>query len=690
VGWIVRWGLVIASWAAALLAVSPTLADTPAAPASVTSYAPTFFAALKPETAFDMVNALPGFALDTGQQVRGFVDAAGNVLIDGDRPATKNDTLDEILKRIPASAVERIDLVRGGAPGIDMQGKTVVANVIRKGGRGRSLVVGAQGSVAYNGHFDYGLRLEGSDHIGPATVEASLLVGTGPDDGTGVGPHTLRDAAGQVIESDHEDYFGDAGNYKAQAAVQTPALGGTLRFESSFLAQPYTSNNEDVSPLAADRQDEIYDQDQDTGEVGLRFQRAFGPRLGLELYALEQVSNFSEYDNLNDAGDDEIFALKKDQGESIVRGIVTVAPGPGLQIRAGLEGDDNRMRSHTVETDEGAPILVPAADVVVTELRGEAFADVTWTATPKLTLESGLRVEASRLASSGDVVSDQAFVFPKPRAVATFSPDSQDQLQLRAEREVTQLDFAYFAASGTLGQGEHAGNPAIVPQQDWVIEGSYDRRFLAGADANITLRQYWLQDVIDWAPFCAAAMPTTVSACNPADLYDAPANIGSGWRREIAASLTLPTDRLFLKHGQLILRSTWRLSQVRDPSTGLPREISGVHPVDAEGHFTEGLPWLSSSWGADFFAAWRQTEYLYDEIDTQRLGDWVDVWFEYRPKPGLSIKLEGDNLASHGLEQIRAFYEPYRNEAGSELFETDSRNPRFGPEVALRVRKTFG
>jgi hypothetical protein len=54
------------------------------------------------------------------------------------------------------------------------------------------------------------------------------------------------------------------------------------------------------------------------------------------------------------------------------------------------------------------------------------------------------------------------------------------------------------------------------------------------------------------------------------------------------------------------------------------------------------------------------------------------------------VKIEGDNLASHGMEQIRAFYAPYRNEPDGALFETDSRNPRFGPEVALRVRKTFG
>src|ERR1700761_4089463 len=69
----------------------------------VTSYPPSFFASFRPNTALDMVNDLPGFTLDTGGGVRGFGGAAGNVLIDGDRPATKNDSLDQFLQRIPAS-----------------------------------------------------------------------------------------------------------------------------------------------------------------------------------------------------------------------------------------------------------------------------------------------------------------------------------------------------------------------------------------------------------------------------------------------------------------------------------------------------------------------------------------------------------------------------------------------------------
>ncbi len=76
-------------------------AETPAAAATqpvnqgVISYPPEFFAASSPNTALDMIFRLPGFSLDTGDTVRGFGGAAGNVLIDGSRPASKDDSLEE-------------------------------------------------------------------------------------------------------------------------------------------------------------------------------------------------------------------------------------------------------------------------------------------------------------------------------------------------------------------------------------------------------------------------------------------------------------------------------------------------------------------------------------------------------------------------------------------------------------------
>ena len=109
---------------------TPAFAD-PAA-TGVLSYDAAFFAEARPNTAYDMIGRLPGFSFTDVGSARGFAGTAGNVLINGERPTSKTDSLQSVLTRIPAGNVERIDLIRGGAPGIDMQGQTVVANVILK------------------------------------------------------------------------------------------------------------------------------------------------------------------------------------------------------------------------------------------------------------------------------------------------------------------------------------------------------------------------------------------------------------------------------------------------------------------------------------------------------------------------------------------------------------------------------
>ena len=96
----------------------------------VVEYPAEFFARYQPNTALDMVQQVPGFDLDDGGGLRGFGGAAGNILINDRRPSAKQDLLSAILARIPASYVERINLIRGQVQGVDLQGQTVVANII--------------------------------------------------------------------------------------------------------------------------------------------------------------------------------------------------------------------------------------------------------------------------------------------------------------------------------------------------------------------------------------------------------------------------------------------------------------------------------------------------------------------------------------------------------------------------------
>src|SRR6185437_15390643 len=79
------------------------------------TYPASYFTGMELNTAHDMVTRLPGFVfIDTDTTKRGFAGSAGNVLVDGVRPASKTDTLSAVLDRIALSRVDHIEVIRGG------------------------------------------------------------------------------------------------------------------------------------------------------------------------------------------------------------------------------------------------------------------------------------------------------------------------------------------------------------------------------------------------------------------------------------------------------------------------------------------------------------------------------------------------------------------------------------------------
>jgi outer membrane receptor protein involved in Fe transport len=661
-----------------ILIAAAVAAVQPGPPAGVTAYPAGFFAPFQPNTALDMLGRLPGFTLDTGDAVRGFGGAAGNVLIDGARPAAKDDTLDAILQRIPASSVLRIDLIRGGAPGIDMQGKTVIANVIRRRDGKAGLTVKVVDERWYDGRQAPAFSIEGSRSFGGATLEAAVRVAREIDSTAGDGRHTETTPGGALLESGPEHSAGDDFVAKGNIAAEAPVFGGKLRLHGSLSHQDYSYvQNDDLVP--ADTVLSPFTQNQDTGEVGLDFARPVGPRAMVEAVLLQQLGRNAFASSLNAPGDIETFALDKSTSESIARVTYRYQAARALALQAGAEGDFNTLSDHTVYIVNATPTAVPAANVRVSEARGEGFGTATWTVNPRITLETGLRLEASQITAVGDIDRSRALVFPKPRAVLTWSPHGADQVRLRIERTVDQLNFDDFAASqaSLSDSAVHAGNPNLTPQQAWVFEVAYERRFWGWGDATVTVRHSDLADVIDRAPVFAAS-----------GAYDAPGNIGGGRKDEAVFAVTLPLDKLGMLGGQVSGQATWRSSRVIDPTTGAARPITNLQPLDYEAHYTQGLPGWKSTFGVDIYGHGTQTAYYFNEIDVNDYGVFIDPFVEYKPRADLAIRLEAPNAAGLAEDYTRVIYNGPRNASGVNYI--DARRLNSGLGFHLRIRKTFG
>ena len=650
----------------------------PAAEPAVIPYLPSFFADARPISALDMIRRIPGFSFDSGASVRGLEGGAGNVLIDGQRSLSKSEGLDEILRRIPAASVARIDIIRGGAPGIDMQGRTVMANVVRRSGGG--LTGGTQVSIGglWDGRVVHGARAEVQRRWADRSLEAALVYGEGADDGLGRGERIRTDGAGRLIESADVLGRGRGSHAALTAAYETPLWGGRLRLNTVLQSNPFGVDITDTlrgSGAVEHEHDVIRSHG---AEFGARYSRPIAPGLSSETVFLQQLGRDRTVVDFTSPGADREFDLGQRTGESVLHSDLTWTRSNRLTFKFGGEGAFNWLESRTRLLFDGTPILLPAANVRVEELRGEALAEMTWRPTGRLNVEAGLHLEASTIRASGDTDLEKTLFFPKPRLVVTWSPSPAHQLRLRLEREVGQLNFGDFvAASSVANTGTAiAGNPDITPAQSWVVEAVYEYRFWTDGVATLTLAHARTNDVIDRIPLVVGT-----------DVIESPGNIGDGTSTVAGAELTLPLARLGLPGARLRPSVTWRSSRVTDPVTGLRRPASGARHIGWEAHFNQDLPAWRANWGVDAYGGFSDTTYGVSEIGRYSVHPYVGLFAEYKPRPNLLFRLELQNLTGRDTVYTRRVFDGTR--ATGPLVLVDSRELHPGPIALFRARRTF-
>ncbi|HYE47155.1 MAG TPA: TonB-dependent receptor [Caulobacter sp.] len=666
-------------------------AATPVETQGTTPYPASFFAEAQPNSAMDMINRIPGFAFDGGDSVRGYGGAAGNVLIDGQRPATKSESLEDALRRIQAKQVERIDVIRGGAPGIDMQGKTVIANVILKKDAGSQWLLAVASAIHQDGRTTPALRFEGSAPVGLGTFEWSNLFYNFIDDGAGEG--VQRAETGGVVTRTAWDETAGGHGYDLKAGWKMPLFGGRLSLNSRYHPEVYEwSVNAFDSPrtgrlfVVRDRSEEA------DSEFGGGWERTFG-KARVELTALQTLGDntfTSEFDN---GTDDALFSEDAESGESIGRASLRYTFSPSLIVEAGGEVAFNYLETSIDYVENGVPVVLPASDVRVEEERSEIFTTANWRLNPKFAVEAGLKVEFSTISQSGDTNLSKSFTYPKPRLIATWDITNQDQLRLRVEREVGQLNFRDFASSIALSTGGTvtAGGADLEPSKATVYEATYERKFWKDGALVLSLTHEQITDATDrirvtdvnLCPIVAGVPDITDLSCN----FDAPGNIGEGTNTEFEVRLTLPLAKLGVPGGLLRVTSEWSESEVTDPTTGESRRISGQSPVEWEVRFSQDLPKYRTQWGIDVFGAFQERYYRFDRVDQIELETWVTFYAEWKPRPDFAIRIEAHNLLGRDLTRSRQLYDAPRD-TGSVYF-VENRPLDFPSFFYMRLRKTF-
>lgn len=657
------------------LASAPALAQAPDQDKSgISLYQASYFAALHPATAYDMLSRLPGFSLDTGNNQRGFAGTAGNVLIDGTRPTAKTDDLGTILTRIPASDVDHIELIRGSAPGIDMHGQTVVANVVRKAGIGNQTTLTLGNTYVENGQWFPAGQLDFHGTAGKTSYELSLARTVNQwDDSPGLGYRTQLDVATGVKTYDTMRSYGVLQpGWSAHGGVTTPFLGGdwnnNVTLQSNDIAYGIAYSGDGGS-----RYDNITGQR--NGEFGSHWQGPIGP-VTLETLFLQRLGDERDTDTSAAPGDSELFTARYNSGESIGRATARYPVLPELNLEAGGEAAYNFLNGHTAYSENGAAQALPNANVLVSEKRGEVFAQATWTINPQWTLEAGIRAETSTITESGDANLSRSFFYAKPRLLLTWSPDADDQLRLRVEKKLGQLDFSNFIASSNLsGYGVAGGNANLRPDQRWQFEAAYERHFLGKGSLVLTYRHEDITDFQDYVPIGGG--------------LDAPGNISHASDDKITLEGQIPLDWLGLANGLLKPDLQYYNSSLVDPVTGQARPFSGRNKYHVQVKLTQDVPAWKSSWDLGFMLYDSgSTNYRIANLSTVRIhAPYVYVDWTYNPAPDWSLKLEGDNLVPYRFEQEQDIYSGPRNTSGLETVQEIYSRTR--PTILFQVRKTF-
>jgi hypothetical protein len=643
-----------------------------------TAYRPEFFTPVRPANALDMINWLPGFVFEDTRDLRGLDGASGNVLIDGKPPTSKTDTLQNVLRRIPPNQVERVDIIVGGAPGIDMRGRAVIANVILKASAAPkkamtlSSYTDSRGRTAPTVLATLSRKYEGRTL--DLSLEAGRNRGWGP--GIGYGPWVRRDA-GDAVLIDAETRLVITGRYGVfTGGYEFPLGGGALKVSAT--ARYYLTGFDEVDRLRTDpgrysyTLHNLYKQ----GELGARYEKRFG-KASLETQLLERLTDHSFNDSTQRPPTPFTFAQDDAETETVLRNVLRYKKSDQLTLEASAEGAYNTVDTSSARVVGGVPQVLPIANVRVEEKRGDAGVKLTWKPNDRYSLDAAMKVEGSRLTATGDADLVRPFTYWKPRVVLAWSPDKSTQLRLRAEHEVGQVAFVNFVTYTEFYSGQfRVGNPNLRPQRAYVAEAVLERRFWSTGNLSLTLRRQALRDVVDVAPVISST-----------GVYGIITNIGDGRETDVVVNLTVPLKRIGLN--DTLIRGVLNRNRrrVTDPLDGRLRPLSQQAGVTAELHLAQDLPRWKLNWGFDAF--YRGAYVLYRPLGNEASDAWprLNLFVEYRPTASLNLRAEVQNIELKRPALTAEVYGGLRDR--SALLYRDERRFSVGPVLFLRVRKTF-
>ncbi|WP_375270982.1 hypothetical protein [Sphingomonas sp.] len=653
------------------------------------TYDAAWFRTFAPATALQIVERVPGFTIERiDGSVRGFGGAAGNVVVNGQRPSAKSDTVETILSRIPAGRVVRVEVGPGDLYGAEFTGKPQVLNLVtsatgglagtltgavRRDYTGKLFPEGSASALLRSGKSTFNLALnidnentaqEGFDRVtslpNDALVEyryrvnryrepvAALSGSWEYNDGANRTAHLNARAATDRFALDQSNWVDPTGRPRredsltSRTTVNEYELGGDV-------TRPLAGGGIKLIGLATRR----HRDSDDLSLVDLFGSNGPGP------------TGFSQ-------------SLADRESETLARLVWNRSGWNGWNVEIGAEGVINRLRSRVnlFDLDAGGGqtrIDLPVDDATVRERRGEAFVNVGRALSPALRVDGGMTVEASRLTVSGDVDARRTLSFLKPKLVLDWRFAPGWRAQLSAQRTVNQLQFTDFISVAELGSDRvNGGNAQLVPQRSWELLGTLEYPILGDGLVRLEAGYTRISLVQDRVP--------------TPEGFDAPGNLGTGTVAIARARVEAPLKTLGVKGGRLTLYGSYVPTFVTDPYTLTTRRFTNNSDFYGSAEFRQDLG--SFAWGVLAENGTSSTSFRREETDRSFRGIYTQVFAEWRPTKTSVVTATLENALARPTYRERLFYAPDRTSPTPVTREFRRRNGLVVP--MLTFKRTFG
>ncbi len=649
-------------------------------------YTPADFARYAPNNAYDMLIQVPSFQIRDNENLRGLGQATGNVLFNGERPSNKADDMYTQLSRIPASNVERIEIVDGATldiPGLSGQ----VANIVY-----RADAFSGQFSwrPEFRAHYTDPLftRADVSVRGRSGTIEYEVALNNDDSARSGAGgPTLIYDGARNVIERRKDIWNTHYDTPKLSGRITWDPAGDTVANLGGHYQRKYDRYYEDgvrTGPGLPDRIRTVYENaDSWNYEVSGDYQFGFGPGK-LKLIGLRRFSHEPYRQEIVTTPEGGIatgdrFAQTGDIGETIGRG----------EYQWKMFGGDWQLSGeaafNTLDNVASIAVLGPTGEWIdqpfeggtggVSEDRYEGLLSFGRKLTDKLNFQIIAGAEHSTITQTGMNGLTRSFFRPKGSVSLAWTPSPDFDVSVKLRRRVLQLSFYDFLARAFLNDGnQNESNNDLRPQQDWTYEAEINKKFGAWGSTKVILIYRDVEDRVDVIPIGTNG--------------EAVGNIAKAKAGAIDWTATINLDPAGIKGMRLEPRMLLQKSSLRDPFTGEKRQWNGFTDTVISLGLRHDIPASDWAWGGDVEYAHYQPNYRRTQVDKVWEGPvWASVFVEHKDVLGLTVRASVRNIANARSKRDRTAYTGVRGESLVSFIE--ERDRLIGPIFSFSVRGKF-